>query len=154
MPVTAGVVRNAEMRTLAAFFDVAAEGSGAAGLDSSHDAQLLRRQAMRGAIGGAVLSKNVSQFENWPGHSGLLFAWALGRECEPIQRTDGFGESVGGHCGIARSGLDTAVAQQYLNHARVGTVLQQVSGETVPERVGGDAFGDARVQARVATGDG
>ena len=84
MPVAAGVVADAEMRALAALLDMAAEGGGAADLDGAHDAQLLTRQPMRGAIGGAVLSKNVSQFENWPGHGGLLLAVAPGRGCQPV----------------------------------------------------------------------
>ena len=78
MPVAAGVVADLRMIAVAALFDVAAQGRGAAGFNGPHDAQLWQRQRVRGAVGFTVLSKDVSQLEGWPAHGELLCRVTLG----------------------------------------------------------------------------
>jgi hypothetical protein len=59
---------------VAALFDVAAQGRGAADLDGAHHAQLIERQGMRLPVARAVFSKNVSQLQSGPRHSETLSA--------------------------------------------------------------------------------
>jgi hypothetical protein len=61
---------------------------------------------------------------------------------------------VRSHAHITGGGFDAAVAEQDLDHARVGSIFQQMRGKAVAQRVGGDALGDSRVLGGVAAGDG
>ena len=67
-------------------------------------------------------------------------AWRL---AQFVQRADRGGDYLRRDGGITGGGVDTAVAEQHLNDANIGAVLQQVSGERVAQGVDGDAFGDA-----------
>ena len=78
MAVAAGVVADPGVVAMAALFDVAAQDGGAAGFDSPHDAQRLERQGVRGAVGFAVLSKNVSQLDGWPRHGNYCLGLRFG----------------------------------------------------------------------------
>jgi hypothetical protein len=68
VPVPAGVIADALVIAVAAFFDVAAERGGAANFDGAHGAQLLTEHGVRFPIGAAVPAKNVSQLKGWPRH--------------------------------------------------------------------------------------
>ena len=87
--VTAGVVSDAAVIAMAAFFGMAAQRGGTAALDGAHDAQLCERQRMAAAVSFAVLPENIGQLKGRPGHcyrrggtmrsSGLaVFAMVLG----------------------------------------------------------------------------
>jgi len=47
-------------------------------------------------------------------------------------------EAVAGDVGVNFGGADGGVAQEFLDDAQVGAMLEQVGGEAVPEHVGGD----------------
>ena len=47
---------------------------------------------------------------------------------------------------------EAGVAEEHLHDAEVGALLQQVSGETVPHRVGGDAVADAEAVPGIGKG--
>src|ERR1044071_3636728 len=47
------------------------------------------------------------------------------------------------HLGVSGGGLERRVAQQPLDDANVGAGLEQVRGEAVPQRMSGDALGEA-----------
>ena len=65
------------MGTVAAPFDMTAEGSGAAGLDGAHGLELLKRECVVVAVRLAVLPEDVGQLKTGPGHgSGFGFACA------------------------------------------------------------------------------
>jgi hypothetical protein len=51
--------------------------------------------------------------------------------------------------GVDHGGLDIGVAKQFLDRTDIITVLQQMSGEAVPESVGGDVFGQASTSSRL-----
>ena len=53
-------------------------------------------------------------------------------------------QAVPGDVRVNLRGADARVAEQFLDHAQVRAVLQEVSGETVPQHVRGDVAGDAR----------
>ena len=77
MAVTAGVVGVTRVLTVAvvALFDVAAEGSRAAGLDGAHHFELSERQRVGRTVGLAVLSKNVGHFESGAWHGRYWGGW-------------------------------------------------------------------------------
>jgi hypothetical protein len=56
------------LMAVVAFFDMATEGGGAAGLDGAHQSKLMMRQSMVLPVGRPVFSKNVGQFQGWPKH--------------------------------------------------------------------------------------
>jgi len=60
------------MLAVVAFFDMAAEGGGAADLDGAHNAQMFPRQRMGLAIVRAMLSKNIGHLKGWPWHRGYF----------------------------------------------------------------------------------
>jgi hypothetical protein len=94
---------------------MAAENGGAADLDGAHDARLVPRQSVSRAVGFAVSSKNIGQLDGWSGRGPRLLAGAA--FAERIQRTDDAGDELRRDGGIARRGVDTAVAQQHLDDA-------------------------------------
>jgi hypothetical protein len=57
---------------VAALFDVAAQGGGAANLDRAQHAQLLVRERLRLAIRFAAVPDDVGQLERWPWHRGYF----------------------------------------------------------------------------------
>ena len=127
VPVAARVIRNPRKTTLAAFLNVAAQHGRTAGFDSAHHAQRLAGQGLLRAIRRAVLPKNVSQLQGWPGHGSLLSGgrpggtrrWAH----QSIQRAGSAGDDLHGHVGIARGGFQATAAQEGLNDPHIGAVL-------------------------------
>ncbi len=68
VPVAAGVIRDADVGALAALFDVAAEGGGAAGFNGAQEAELLKREPVALLEGGPVTSNDIGQLEGRPLH--------------------------------------------------------------------------------------
>jgi hypothetical protein len=77
MAISAGVVGVTRVLTVVALFDVAAQGSRAAGLNGAHNTGLCQRQRMRRTVSFPVLSNNVGHFESGWWHRPLLLR--LGR---------------------------------------------------------------------------
>ena len=59
-----------------------------------------------------------------------------------LQRADHLAQDFGGDLGVKRSGLQSLVAQQHLDHADVDLLLEQVSREAVAQCVRRDALVD------------
>ena len=79
MAVAAGIVSDADVGAVVAFFAMAAKRRRAAGLDGAHGAELGAPQPVLFPVSGAVLAKNAGHFESgpWPGayfFGGLAFA--------------------------------------------------------------------------------
>jgi hypothetical protein len=109
---------------MAAFFDVATESRRPADLDGSHQPQLFFGQCVSLAISPAVTSKDVSQFQDWPGHGALLFGPWFSRLHQRVQRTGRAGHDVRRYLSVSRGRVDAAVTEQGLNHTGVGPTLQ------------------------------
>src|ERR1700676_3651620 len=60
-----------------------------------------------------------------------------------LQWTDHLTQDLGGDMGIERCRLELLVAEQYLDHADIHLLFEQVGGETVPQRVQRDLLVDA-----------
>jgi hypothetical protein len=73
---------------------------------------------------------------------------------ESIERADGGGDELWRDGGVSRSRIDAGVPEQHLDDADIGSVFEEVSGETVAESVDGDVFGDAGAEDGFAAGDG
>ncbi len=100
---------------------------------------------MRGAVGRAVLSKDVSQLDGRPRHRSVRGAlggagFGGGPLEHPVQRAAGGGDRGRRNGGVTGCGVDAAVAEQRLNDTDVRSVFQQVRGEAVTQGVGGNAF--------------
>src|ERR1039458_10719433 len=52
-------------------------------------------------------------------------------------------QTLGGDVGIDFSRADAGMAEQLLNDAQVGAVIEQMGGKAVAQHVGGDVAGDA-----------
>ena len=149
--VATGAIVGMRVLAVVAPFDDTAQLRSPAGLDGMHQAVLIRRHRVGLPVGGAVLSKDVGQLQGWlSAHfmARLLLAaaglagWSSLSRGLPPEGTPS-GDQLGRHGGVAGGGIDSGVAQQYLDDAQVGAVLQQVRGKAVPQGMDGDPFGDA-----------
>src|SRR4029077_14229458 len=68
-------------------------------------------------------------------------------DAQPLERALDVADRVDGDAGVERGGLQLGVAEQDLDDTDVDVLVEQVSGEAVPQGVRRDALGDAR-QAR------
>jgi len=142
--VAAGAIDDTAVLAVVAPFDGAAHGGGTAVDDGLHQAMLMQGQGMRAPVGVAVLSKDVGQLRSRPGHGGPLgrglgFGFGFAAEAfsglHVIQRAGGGANHLGGDGGIAGRSVDALVAEQNLDDADIGAILQQMRGETVAQRV-------------------
>jgi hypothetical protein len=69
------------MGTVAASFDMAAEGGGAAGLDGAHGLELFERERVAVAVRLAVLPEDIGQLKAGPGHALRLLRCEGGLAC-------------------------------------------------------------------------
>ena len=126
---------------------------------------LIQGQGMCLAVGGAVLSKDVGHLQKgWRYHGSALgfaldfalgFAFGLqwGFVIERIERAGGGGDHPWGHRRVTGGSVDAAMPQQDLDDADVGAVFQQVSGETVPQGMGGHLLAQSGAGYGVPAGD-
>jgi hypothetical protein len=149
-PHKAGVVSVTSCVAVVAFFEVATEDCRSANLDGPHDTQLLQGKRVSFPVTGSVRSKNVGHFESGPRHPELFPGLRLRAAHQPVEWAERTGGNVRGYLGIARGGVDPAVAQQHLNDACVRAIFQQVRGERMAERVGRDALVDATTSGSIA----
>src|SRR5207249_12052360 len=75
----------------------------------------------------------------------------LFRTWEKIQRAGGGADFFGGDSQIFYSRRQAAVSKQELNPANIGSVFQQVDGESVTHGMGRDGFGNAGKRVRLLT---
>src|ERR1043166_1882944 len=63
-----------------------------------------------------------------------LVGWAslLKLERDMLERAHQLTDRLGGNTGIERRGVELGVTEQHLDHAYIGVLLEQVSGEAVP----------------------
>src|SRR5260370_15152937 len=61
---------------------------------------------------------------------------------EMFERAGDLAERLEGDARIERGGIELLVPEQHLDHANVGLLLQQMRGETVPQRVQRDGLVD------------
>ena len=135
--IAAGSIVDVGVLAVVAPFDNSAQDGRSAVFNGLHQAMLIQRQAMRLPIVRAVLSKDVGQLQGRLRHGrsaggrGGARAFRLGWFAQPVEGTAGVGDGVGRDGGITCRGLDPGVAQQRLNHANIGAVLQQVRRKAV-----------------------
>jgi hypothetical protein len=132
-----------------------------ASLDGLHQAMLIQGQGMCLPVGGAVLSKDVGHLQNGRRHHGSVLGLALGFSLGlqlgiTIERI----ERAGGGCGHAwrhRRGMgrcvNAAMPRQHLDDTEIRAVFQQVSGETVPQGMGGHLLAQSAADYGVPAGD-
>src|SRR5215216_7229474 len=65
-------------------------------------------------------------------------------ERDMLQRAHDLADRLGGYPGIERRGIELGVTEQHLDDADVDVLLEQVSGEAVPQGVQRDALVDLR----------
>lgn len=92
--IPAGVISVASSVAAIAFFEMATESRGAADLDGSHNAQLLKGKLVSFPVGRALLPENVGHFESGPQHPGLFPELLFRLTPQPVERADGGGDDV------------------------------------------------------------
>ena len=132
-----------------ALFNVPAENSGTAHLDGAHDAELRERQWIRRAVVCTILLKNVGHFESGPGHPALLPGLWFRVVHQRVERTGSTGDDMRRYLHITSRSVNTAMTEQRLDDARVGSTFKKVSGETVAQRMRRDALADAGLPGSV-----
>src|SRR2546428_370473 len=87
------------------------------------------RGAGGGGLGGGAEEKRVEAVPGLAGGSlfGVLSGSRFQRFMQLVQRADRGGDHLRRNVGIESGGVDFGMAQQRLNGAKVGAVLQQVS---------------------------
>ena len=154
MTVTTGVIGNPFVVALAAPLQVASQSGGAARFDGVHQLELMEGQAIFPAVLGTVGAEDAGHLKSGPGHGGLTGGGFLPHRTEGldrflraqrsgprlIERADDGGHRVRRYGDMPGGGVDPAVAEENLNGAGVGSVLEQVRRETVAERVRRHAF--------------
>ena len=135
VPVAAGVVGAADQAAVGAVLDMPAERRRPAGLDRRHDAAL--GAAEMGRVGlpvrRAVAAEDVRHLQRGTHRRGSGGRRDL--QPQPVERARRPADRAGRDLGVARRGLQVAVAEQGLDDADVGAALQQMRGEAVPQRV-------------------
>ena len=114
--------------------DMPAECGRATCLDRGHDATLhtAQMQTVRLPELVAVAAEDVRHLQRGA-HAAVSGRW---RHLQPqtVERARRAADRVGGDVGVARRGVQAAVAEQGLDDADVGAVLKQMGGEAVPQR--------------------
>jgi hypothetical protein len=143
LPITgsahkAGVVGAADQPAVGTVLDMPAQRRRPARFDRRHDTAF--GAAEMGRVGlaerRAVVAEDVRHLQCGAHRAGS------GGRCElqpqPVERALCATNGAGCDQGVARRGLQVAVAEQGLDDADVGAALQQMRGEAVPQRVHGD----------------
>ncbi|MGY3361715.1 hypothetical protein ACVWZK_008378 [Bradyrhizobium sp. GM0.4] len=135
MPIATGVVGNAGGTAVIALLDMATEHSRPACRDRAHHAPFDTAEML--GTGSpkrfAMAAEDLRHFQN-RSHQVRSAGWH-DLQAEPIQRTWRIADSLGGDLGIARRAGQTGMAEQHLDDAHVGPVLQEMGRECVPQRM-------------------
>lgn len=135
MPIATGVVGEPGGTAVVALLDVAAKHSRPACRDRAHDAPLGAAQMSGTSLPKrfAVAAEDIRHFQN-RSHQ-VRSAGRHDLQAEPVKWTWGITDGLCGDLGIARRAGQTGMAEQHLDDAYVGTVLQQMGRECVPKRM-------------------
>ena len=153
MPVAAGIVGHADRPAGSAALDMAAECGGPAQLDRAHHAPLdASEMAVMGRRYASPWRRKISATSSLadiggtdqPGGTTSMFSRSSGLRRAPDQAVR--------DPGVARRARQIVVAEQHLDDADVGAVLQKMGGEAVPQRVDRHALVDAGGGTRRAAG--
>jgi hypothetical protein len=144
VPVAAGVVGDPLMAAVGTGFDVATQGSGAAGLDRRHDLELTEAQmtGMGCAIGRTGSPKDIGDLNGGAHRSGIGWRLRRNEDAQLVERTDDGAHRACCHLGVERRRLELGVAEQHLDNADIDAIFQKMGGEAVPQGVGADAPGN------------
>ena len=151
MTVAAGTVGDAFVRAILAALNASAERGGAAGLDRRHDLQLAEADMARVGLAPRrpMGAKDVGDLEGGramrPQSGGRRSAREV--DAQPLERALDLADGTDGDARIERGRLELGVAEQYLDHANIDVLLEQMCGEAVSQGVRRHALGDTR-QAR------
>ena len=137
--IAAAIERIAFVAALIAAFEVAAEHGRAAHLDGGHDAPLRHRhrRAMLLSISFSVAAEHVRHFQLRTVHAARRSEVLRRGGCglngygtrEQVERTGCRAHLAGGNPQVAGGGRQTAMAEQKLDGADIGTGFQQVNRE-------------------------
>ena len=72
-------------------------------------------------------------------------------EAQPVERAGDVADRVDGDAGVERRRLQLGVAEQYLDHADVDALFEQMGGEAVPQGMRRHALGDPGPRAAACT---
>ncbi len=127
VPVASRVVGNLVLSAGMAMQHMTAQRGTATLLNRRHDLELPQAQMRMLSMspGRAIGAEDIRDFQCGAHDSRELH----GRQ--NIQWADHFAQYVGGHLCVQRRGIQFLVPEQYLYHADIDLVLQQVCGKTV-----------------------
>ena len=123
------------MRAVLAALDMAAESRGTAALDGRHDLQLVEAQVsgVGGAPGRTVAAEDIRQLDRWTRQGGKPRSGGRSDLSEQqVERAGDLADRLDGDTRVERRGVELLVAEQYLDDADVGLLLEQVRRETMP----------------------
>jgi len=146
VPIAARVVGGALEAAARAEIQMPAQHLGAAGLDGAHDLELVAGQHVALSIRLPMRAEDVGDLEAgaleprgralpMTGQGtlrGRLASFASCRRGQSVERAAGLADVGDADLGVARRRADRSVAEQRLDGADVGTVLEQMGGEGVP----------------------
>jgi hypothetical protein len=151
------------MATLITLLQMAAENSGSADLDRSHDTALRHRHrsAVPQTIICAVAAENIRSFEARAIHFSAVALQVPGQGWIQL-RAERFGKQIEralsrAHFGIGDAqiggrGSEAAMTQQQLDRTYVGARFQQMDGEGVPQGMRCDRFANTATPPRLLAG--
>lgn len=138
VPVATVIIGNPPVPAIGAGLDVPAHDGGSAMFDGRHDLQLVEAQVPR--TGGPVRrtrgTEDVGHLDGGAhAHSAAgRFRFAGGCR-QPVEWAGDITQHPGGDLRVIGGGFQLRVPEQRLDDADVDTVLEQVRGEAVPQRM-------------------
>src|SRR3954447_19079241 len=94
-----------------------------------------------------AVAEDIRNLQSRTRHAGLASAGRPGLlqlDRDVLQRAHDLADRLGGDAGIERGGIELGVTEQNLDHAHVDVLLQEMSGEAVPQGVQRDPLVDLR----------
>ena len=132
MPIATGIVGDAGRTAIVALLDMATEHRRPTRGDGAHHAPFDAAE-----MPGAGLSKRFAMAAEDVRHlqNRSHAARSAGRhdlQTKPVKRAWRVADGLGGDLGVARRALQAGMAEQHLDDAHIGPVLQQMRREAVP----------------------
>lgn len=130
---------------------MAAHRRRAAVLNGPESFELLKAEALLVPVQKAVALRpdNVGHLQGWPAHfPGAVVEVVRLRDAgdrQVFKRVNRFFQMPSRQVQVDAGGLQIRMSHQDLDGRQIGTVLQQMSGETMPEHVGRDALFETRM---------
>ena len=153
MPVAAGIVGDADRPAGAAALNMAAEFGRPAQLDRAHHTPLeaSERTVMNLPIRLAVAAEDIRHLQSRR-HGAASSDGRHHLDVQLVERALCAPNEAVRDLGVPRRARQVVVAEQHLDDADVGSALQQMRGEGVPERVHRHPLVDASGGTRRAAG--